>query len=351
MTQTHSRPEGALQRRQLLCVAAGALAVPGAQAQADAPPASIWPARPVRLVVAYPPGGTADTVARAMAQRLAVRLGVPVAVENKAGASGTLAVDQVAKSAADGYTLVFTALSPLTLVPHLGKVPYDPLRDLVAVASVMVSPVLIAATPATDVADFKALLAKARARPGKLRWATSGTASLGHVVLEQIRAATQADFTHVPYKGGGQQITDALGGEFEVLSVNASALVLEHVRAGKLRVLAVGSAQRLQSLPAAPTLAELGHPQANLGSRFGVLAPAGTTVSAVDRLNMEINWTLALPEIRERLLAAECAPLRSTSAEFARMIAAESEGMARIVQEAHLKAAVYNSRSQTREEA
>lgn len=341
MTQTSSPPEGALQRRQLLCAAASALAAPCVMAQADAPadvPApSPWPTRPVHMVVAYPPGGTADTVARAMAQRLAIRLGVPVVVENKAGASGTLAVAQVAKAVADGYTLVFTALSPLTLAPHLGKLPYEPLRDLAAVAGVMVSPVLIVATPATDVVDFQALLTKARARPGKLRWATSGTASVGHLVLEQLRLQTQADFKHVPYKDGGQQMTDALAGEFELLSVNASALVLEHVKAGQLRVLAVGSPERLASLPATPTLAELGHPAANLSARFGVLAPAGTTLSAIDRLNMEINWVLGLSETRERLLAAECAPWPGTSADFARMMATESDSMARLVRQARLR--------------
>ena len=280
-----SRPRPATTRRQWLRTAGALAAVPGlgaltgaltgvlTDARAQSPAASPWPAKPLKIIVAYPPGGTSDQVARALAERLAARLGVAVTVDNKAGASGTLGVNAVAKAPADGYTLAFSAISPLTLSPHLGKSLFDPLQDLAPVANVMYSPVLILATPASQDADFKALLATARARPGALRWATSGQASLGHVVLEQIRDLARVDITHIPYKGGGPQITDALGGQFEVLSVNASAAVLQHIRSGKLRALAVGAPRRLDSLPGVPTLAELGQPAANLSSFFGLLAP------------------------------------------------------------------------------
>jgi tripartite-type tricarboxylate transporter receptor subunit TctC len=336
-TQTKAeRLSAALTRRQWLSLAVSLSAVPSVFAQS--PTTTAWPVKTIKLVVAYPPGGASDVVARALAERLAIRLNVAVVIENKAGASGTLGVNAVAKAVPDGYTLVFSAISPLTLNPHLGKSLFDPLKDLAPVASVMYSPVLILATSATKDADFKALLATARAKPGAVRWATSGPASLGHVVLEQIRDVAKIDITHVPYKGGGPQITDALGGQFEVLSVNASAAVLQYIRAGKLRALAVGAPTRLDSLPDVPTLAELGHTAANLSSYFGVLAPAGTPSAVIDRLNLEINAVLAQRALRERLLAAECIPAQGSPAEFSKLIHNEFGSMARIVHEAQMKA-------------
>jgi tripartite-type tricarboxylate transporter receptor subunit TctC len=294
-----------------------------------------WPQKPIKLLVAYPPGGVSDVMARMVAERLAQRLNVPVLVENRAGASGALAVNVVAKSAHDGYNLAFSAISPLTLSPHLGKPLFDP-KDIVAVAGVMVSPVILLATPAAGFADFKAMLSAAQAKPFALRWATSGAASLGHVMLEQLHAAARVDITHIPYKGGGQQITDALGGQFELLSVNASAAVLQHIQEGKLRPLAVGSPVRLESLPTVPTLAELGFAAANLSSQFGVFAPTGTPPLIIDRLNAEIQIVLGQQAVRERLGAAECLPLKTSVLEFKRIIAQESDNMARIVKDARM---------------
>ena len=294
-----------------------------------------WPQKPIKLLVAYPPGGVSDVMARMVAERLAQRLNVPVLVENRAGASGALAVNLVAKSAHDGYNLAFSAISPLTLSPHLGKPLFDA-KDIVAVAGVMVSPVILLATPAAGFADFKAMLSAAQAKPFALRWATSGAASLGHVMLEQLHAAARVDFTHIPYKGGGQQITDALGGQFELLSVNASAAVLQHIQEGKLRPFAVGSPVRLESLPTVPTLAELGFAAANLSSQFGVFAPAGTPFLIIDRLNAEIQIVLGQQAVRERLGAAECLPLKTSVLEFKRIIAQESDNMARIVKDARM---------------
>ena len=300
--------------------------------------AQAWPVRTVRLVVAYPPGGVSDVVARLIAERLAPALGQAVVVENKAGASGTVGMDAVAKAAPDGYVLGFSAISPLTLNPHLGASPFDPAKDIAPVASVMYSPVLLLATPATPVRDFSELLAAARAKPGSVRWATSGPASLGHIMLEQVQAVAKTTITHIPYKGGGQQITDALSGQFEVLSVNTGPAVIGHIKAGKLRPLAVGAASRLDALPQVPTLGELGFAGANMSSLFGVFAPAATPPAVLARVNAEINRILAQPDIRARLDASDNVPTGGSAADFARVIANESAGNARIIQAAGIKA-------------
>src|SRR5450830_272097 len=304
-------------RRRFLALSPALGLLPAAcWAQAQSTPA--WPTRPVRLLVAYPPGGVSDVVARLLAERLQGPLGQPVVIENKAGASGAIAMDAVAKSAPDGYTLGFSAISPLTLSPHLGKLPYDPAHDLVPVVNVMASPVLLLATPGSGLADFAGLLAQARKQPGQVRWATAGQASLGHIMLEQLRVAAQVDITHVPYKGGGQQMTDALSGQFEVLSTNASAAVLQHVKSGRLQPLAVGAASR--------------------ASQFGLLAPARTPAAVVERLNAEVNRVLAQPDVRSRLLASENLPTGGKASDFARLIAQESEANARIIRQAGIKA-------------
>lgn len=297
-----------------------------------------WPSKPVRIVVAYPAGGVSDVVARALADKLTSALGQSVVVENKAGASGSIGVDAVAKAAPDGHTLGFAAISPLSLNPHLGKSPFDPVKDIVPVVSVMYSPVLLLATSASDSRDFKGLIDGARAKPGAIRWATSGNASLGHIMLEQIANAAKVQITHVPYKGGGQQMNDALSGQFEVLSSNAGPTLLQHVKAGKLRVLAVGSPARLDSLPAVPTLAELGYGAANLSSTFGLFAPAGTPPSVIERINAEVNQALAQADLRGKLLATDNVPTGGSVAEFARVIATESDNNARIIRASRIQA-------------
>jgi tripartite-type tricarboxylate transporter receptor subunit TctC len=292
----------------------------------------------IRLVVAYPAGGVSDVIARALADKLSAQLGSTVVVENKAGASGTIGMDAVAKAAPDGATLGFSAISPLVLNPHLGKSPFDPLKDIAPVVSVMYSPVLLLATPATGTRDFLSLLDDARARPGAVRWATSGQASLGHVVLEQLRAAAKVDITHIPYKGGGQQLTDAIGGQFEILSTNAGPTVAAQIKAGKLRPLAVGAPTRLDNLPKVATLSELGYPTANVSSLFGVFAPAGTPSILIEKYNVEINKALASPDLRAKLQSTDNVPTGGRAEDFANEIASEYESNGRIVRAAGIKA-------------
>ncbi len=291
-----------------------------------------WPARAVRIVVVYPSGGLSDGTARAIAHKLAARLGVPVLVENRAGAGGTIGMDFVAKAAPDGYTLAFSAISPLTLSPYVSKVNYDPQHDLAPVASVMFTPVLVVGTPAFLGKAFADLLAEARSRPGRIRWATSGSGTLGHLVLEHVRRASNTEMTHIPYKGGGQQLTDALAGHFEILSTNLAALPLQYIHSGKFKPLAVGSPTRLAVLPNVPTLAELGFQQANLTSIFGLFAPGRTPPDIVERLNREINAIIGQAEFQDRLRSVNNLPAGGSAAEFARQIIAETSNNVRILQ-------------------
>jgi tripartite-type tricarboxylate transporter receptor subunit TctC len=321
---------GALALSALALAAAGALC--GAAASAQTLPKTL------RIVVAYPAGGVSDTVARALADRLAAQMNIPVVIDNKAGASGSIGMDAVAKAAPDGATLGFSAISPLVLNPHLGKSPFDPLKDIQPIASVMYSPVLLMATSASTSKDFAGLLADARARPGAIRWATSGQASLGHIMLEQLHAGARIEVTHVPYKGGGQQMNDAISGQFEVLSTNAGGALSQYIKAGKLRPLAVGAPARLESLPEVPTLAELGYPAANLSSLFGVFAPAGLPQALAARYNAEINKALATPELRAKLVATDNVPTGGAAADFAKSIAAEYESNGRAIKAAGIKA-------------
>jgi len=292
----------------------------------------------IRIVVAYPAGGVSDVIARALGDKLSAQTGSAVVVENKAGASGAIGMDTVAKAPADGSVLGFSAISPLVLSPHLGKLPFDAQKDIAPVASVMVSPVLLLATSASKSQDFPALVREAKAAPGAIRWATSGPASLGHIMLEQLHAASGVDITHVPYKGGGQQLNDALGGQFEILSTNAGPTLTPHIQSGKLRPLAVGAPARLPGLPQVPTLAELGYPAANLSSRFGIFAPAATPAPVIERLNTEINRALANPEIAAKLRATDNEAAGGSPADFAREIAREYEANGRIIRAANIKA-------------
>jgi tripartite-type tricarboxylate transporter receptor subunit TctC len=321
-------------RRTAIGVALGAVAsgiAPAVFAQTH------WPTRPVRIVVPYPAGGVNDVVARMLADKLRPALGQPVIVDNRAGAGGTIGMDAVAK-AEDGHTLAFAAISPLTLNPHIMKVQYDPLKDFVAVASVMYSPVYVLATPKFKGHSFNDVIAAAKAAPGKVSIASSGYGTLGHIMIEQIRRKSGADLTHVPYKGGSQLVTDAAGGQFDLFVANPFAAINGLIDEGKLRVLAVTGPRRLPNMAQVPTLAELGYPEANLTSLFGFYAPASTPPDVVRRLNSEINKVLADKDVQEQLRKLDNVPSPATPQQFDAVIEREHAANARVVREANIKA-------------
>lgn len=309
-----------LQRRHFMRrVGAGLAAVcalPRLSYAASAP----WPHRPVRLIVVYPPGGVSDGMARVLADPLSQSLGVPVLIENRPGAGGSLGMDALARATPDGCTLAFSAISPLTLHPLIARVPYDPLRAFAPVASVMRTPVLVVGTQAFTGRGFGELIALARSRPGAVRWATSGVATIGHMVLAQVRMQSRTDITHIPYQGGGPQLNDALGGQFEVLSTNVAAQQLQYIEGGRLQALAVGAPARIEALSAVPTLAELGFEKANRDSLFGIFAPAHTPTSVVQRLNIEINRVLRGDAVLARLRGAYNLPAGGGIEDFAHEI-------------------------------
>ena len=296
-----------------------------------------WPAKPLRVIVAYPAGGTSDAVVRQLAEKLSPALGQPVVVENRAGAGGSIGIDAVAKST-DGHTVGFASISPLTLNPHVMPVAYDPLRDLVPVASVMYSPVYVLATPSFTGRTFGDVIDQARANPGRLNLATSGVATVGHLMLEQVKRDARIDINHVPYKGGGQVITDAAGGHFELFTTNPSPGVNAMLSQGKLRLLAVAAPKRLPAHPAVPTMAELGYPAANLTSVFGFFAPARMPAGHVKRLNAEVNRALADAAVSERLVKLDNVVSTGTPEAFAALVRAEHESNAAVVKAAGIRA-------------
>lgn len=319
-------------RRAALCLLSAcalAAASPATWAQG-------WPTKPVRIVVPYAPGGTSDAAARLLAERLGPVLGQTVVVENRAGASGTTGIDAMARST-DGHTLAFAAISPLTLNPHLQKVPYDPLKDVAPVAAVMYSPIYFVATPAFTGKTFADALAQAKAKPGALNVATSGMGSVGHLMLEHIGKKAGVKFNHIPYKGSGQVINDAAGGQFELFTANPSPAVNGLIAQGKLRVLAVAAAHRLPAFPDAPTFTELGHPDANLTSVFGLFAPARTPVEVHKRVNAEVNKLLADKDVQERLTKLDNIVSPASIEQFTAQVLREHEANARVIKEAGIK--------------
>lgn len=312
-----------LQRRQFIRCTGGAFAAtcapPGLLSATPTP----WPQRTIRLIVVYPPGGVSDGIARLLAEPLAQSLGVPVLVENRAGAGGSIGMDVLARSTPDGCTLALSAISPITLHPLLARAPYDPSRAFAPVASVMRTPVLVVGTPAFAGHGFDELVMRARSQPGAVRWATSGVATVGHMVLAQVRMQSNTDITHIPYQGGSPQLNDALSGQFEALSTNVGAQQLQFVEGGRLQPLALGAPTRIEALPAVPTFAELGYVKANRDSLFGIFAPARTPAAVVQRLNTEINRVLQGDTLRAWLRGTYSLPAGGSTDEFAYEIAVD----------------------------
>ena len=284
-------------------VALAALTLAGLAAGPAA--AQAWPSRPIKLIVPFPPGGPIDTASRLVGRRLAERLKQPVVVENRAGASGTIAAAFVAKSAPDGYTFMMLA-TPTLLAAHLYKTPgYDVNKDFAPVATVYDLPIVMVVNPTVlpDVKTLPDLIAKAKAEGGKLNYTSSGPGSFGHLTTEMLKDLGQFDMQHIAYKGGTPAVTDLLGGQVPVMYADLVA-ALPHIQAGKLRAIAVGSPKRIVQLPEVKTVAEQGFKGFDAVSWGGLLAPAGTPKAIVARVSTEVKQILAEKDVQERLVAA-----------------------------------------------
>ena len=267
--------------------------------------ADAWPSRPIKLIVPFPAGGPTDTASRILGQKLAERLKQPVVVENKAGASGSIAARQVMDSPADGYTLMMLA-APTLLAPHMyKKAGYDTVKNFTPVATVYDLPIVVVVNPSLmpTVTDVQRLITYAKAQPGQLNYTSSGPGSFGHLSMELLKELGQFDMRHVPYKGGVPAITDTIGGQVPVMYADLVA-ALPHIQSGKLRAIAVGSPQRVAMLPQVKTIAEQGFKGFDAVSWGGLLAPLGTPKDVVARIDKEVGEILADKSVQEKLLTA-----------------------------------------------
>ena len=315
-------------RRHLVHAVALALGLSSTLAMAQA-----WPTRPISLVVPFPAGGTTDVLARALADRLSQSLGQPVVVESKPGAGATLGADYVAKAKPDGYTLLMGAVHHTIATSVYKKLPYDFQKDLAPVATVaMVPNVLVvnaALTPARNVTEFVAF---AKSAPAQLAYGSNGNGTAQHLIGTQFQASTGVELLHVPYKGSGPLTTDLLGGQV-AMSFDTITPVLQHIQAGKLRALAVTTAKRSSVLPDVPTLEEVGLKGFDIGTWFGVLAPAATPKDVVARLNGEMVKIIRSPDFAQRMQAIGAEPLGGTPEQMARQIADETTKFAKLVKD------------------
>lgn len=319
-----------LTRRHILmagAATAGSLAVNSALAQGE------YPAKPITVVVPYAPGGQGDVFARLVGERLVRVLGQPILVDNKPGASGALGARLVAKAKGDGYTLILGQTGEMAVNRSAMKNPgYDSLGDFRPVALVGNAPLVMAAPASAPFNSLAELLQMARSKPGSVSYASSGTATPGHLAAAALTMATKTDMIHIPYKGAGQAITDLIGGQVQFFFSSASA-IMNHIKGGKVKALAVSTPRRLASLPNVPTVAEVAAPGFEFSLWGGYFVPRETPDAIVNRLNAEILKVLAEPELRARFEADGSAVEPMSPAQFAAFVKADVEKYARLVRQ------------------
>jgi tripartite-type tricarboxylate transporter receptor subunit TctC len=319
-------------RRRFLGLAAAAAACPtlAPVARADS-----YPSHPLRFVVGFPPGGGADIVSRIMAPWLSERLGQPVVVENKPGASTNISIQAVVSSPPDGYSLLFVAASAAVNVSLFDNLQFNLLRDIAPVAGLIDFPLVLMVHPAVPARNVAELVAYTKANPGKVSIGSFGTGSTSHVSGELFKMMTGAQMTHVPYRGGAPMIADLIGGQIQV-AIDVATGALPHIRAGSVRVLAVASKRRFDALPDVPTIAET-IPGYEANAWCGVGVPRGTPAQVVERLNREINAGLADPGVRAQLAKVATTPIIFTPGEFGAYMAAEVEKWGKVVRTAGVR--------------
>jgi len=316
-----------LSRRRLVHAVALTLALSGGSALAQT-----WPTKPITLIVPFPPGGTTDVLARALGEKLSQALGQPIIVETKPGAGATLGADYVAKSKADGYTLLVGAVHHTIATSVYKKLPYDFQKDFAPITTVALVPNVLVVNASTPVKNVAELVALAKAQTGKLTYGSNGNGTAQHLIGTQFQNLTATEIVHIPYKGSGPLATDLLGGQI-TMSFDTVTPVLQHIKGGKLRPLAVTTAKRSSALPDVPTLDEAGLKGFNIGTWFGILAPAATPKDIVARLNSEMVKVIQSPEFKKRMDEIGAEPVGNSAAEMAAQIRAETEKFAKLVKD------------------
>ena len=313
-------------------ILAGSLLALGIVAMASAAEAQqVYPDRTVKIVVPYPPGGTTDLLARAVAGRLTDSLKQTFIVENRGGASGSIGTEAVARAAPDGYTLLMGTISTHGINPAIGKVPYDPVKDFQPVTDVADTPNVLTVNPDTPFRNLKDVLDAARAKPGSITFGSTSPGGSPHMSGELLKAMTGTDLLHVPYKGGGPMLIDLMGGQIQLGFDNLPSS-MPHIKAGKIRPIAVTTTERWPQAPEIPSIAESGLPNYEVSAWFGLLAPAGTPKPIVDQLQKAVAQILKSPEVNAQLLELGAKPVGNTPEQFAAMIDAELQKWRKVAQ-------------------
>jgi tripartite-type tricarboxylate transporter receptor subunit TctC len=322
-----------LQRREFLRLTVGAAAIPALARYAMA---QSYPARPVHVIVGFPPGGAADTLARLLGQWLSERLGQPFIIENRPGAAGNIATEAAVKAAADGYTLLLVVANNAVNATLYDKLNFNFIRDIAPVASIARVPGSLDVNPSVPVRTVPEFIAYAKANPGKLNMGSSGVGSPQHVSGELFKMMTGVDLVHVPYRGGALAVADLLAGQVQVV-FDVLPESIGHIKAGKLRSLAVTTATRSEALPDVPTMSDF-VPGFETSAWFGIGAPRNTPTAIIDKLNIEINAVLAAPKLETRFadLGATVAP--GSSSDFGKLVADETEKWAKVIKFSGIKA-------------
>jgi tripartite-type tricarboxylate transporter receptor subunit TctC len=297
--------------------------------------AQTYPARPIRIVVPFTPGGSNDLIGRVLSQKFSEAWGQPAIIDNRPGGGSTIGIDIAVRAAPDGYTLLTTS-GGIAINVSLYKLPFDPVRDLTPVILIAQMPYLLAVNPSLPVKSTRDMVALAKAQPGRLAFASSGAGTSSHMAMEMFRSATGTQLLHVPYKGGGPAVAAVMGGEAQG-TFNVITGTLPHVRSGKLRALGVSSAKRADIAPDIPTLAEAGAPGYEVIAWYNMFAPARTPRAIVAKLNTEINRMLKMPDVRERLRALGVSPLGGTPEELARYLHFEITRWGKLIKENNVR--------------
>src|SRR4051812_23110696 len=289
-----------------------------------------FPQKAIRIIVPTVPGGATDLTARLVAQKMAERFGQAVVVENRPGGNEVIGTDVVAKSVADGYTLLVAAPAAIVVLPHLQTLPYNVDKDLSPISLAAVTPLILVVPPSLSAQTVNELIALAKAKPGQLAYASTGSGGVQHLAAELLKISAKIDLVHVPYKGAGQVMQDLLGGQVAIF-FSGMPPAMAHVRSGKLRALAVTSAHRSASAPDVPTMAEAGVPGFDINNWFAFFAPAGTPADVIGKLNTEINHALKQADVREKLASAGAEAAGGSAEDLAKFLRGESAKFASLI--------------------